>query len=83
MDSQEALFADRLRQIMKDKNITQQLIDAYLLRHIGDVAYIRRLRHWGVAPASSNFPIVPGGDDADCFVNAAGKRLLWEDKMRA
>lgn len=24
MDSQEALFADRLRQIMKDKNITQQ-----------------------------------------------------------
>ncbi len=24
MDSQEALFSDRLRQIMKDKNITQQ-----------------------------------------------------------
>lgn len=51
MDSQEALFADRLQQIMKDKNITQQLIDAYLLRHISDVVYIRRLRHWGVAPS--------------------------------
>ena len=28
MDSQEALFADRLRQIMKDKNITQQQLAA-------------------------------------------------------
>jgi transcriptional regulator with XRE-family HTH domain len=28
MDSQEALFADRLRQIMKDKNITQQELAA-------------------------------------------------------